>query len=404
LPKVNHAAVSLEALQEALRECLRVCAVLKQFDCERRAIESSKANLKQQRAGPEDTARQRREAVWNDSLRESCISGDRLYAFVRQLSGTISEQVDAVCQVDEGMLVRQQQQQHEQRQRLSDRAAEEHMQLVRSVISAVIRESGLTLGIDAGGGGGVGVGGVGGVGGDIGQLKVVSNVLRKQASELAGGGSSDGYFSNSVRLENLLAKGTGEMTLAELFERLQDAGIALQNAANTSVADNGAGVGTSLDFLSAPRNSLLLRYKPETLAAITQAFQVFQREMRHQHVRVPREISAFELIEGRDESLCVAFAQFSAHMLVHSRLYSSATAMYVAAWPAAANAQQLKISLQRLVAAACDYLATGDSPDFLAVGGRGQYFDCAQPARYLQAPRSLYRIENVWGVNVYGNR
>ena len=58
---------------------------------------------------------------------------------------------------------------------------------------------------------------------------------------------------------------------------------------------------------------------------------------------------AYELIEGNDESLCSAFAQFSAHMLVHSRMYSSATAMYVAAWPAAANAQQLKVSLQRLV-------------------------------------------------------
>lgn len=309
-------------------------------------------------------SRTKRLAVWNDALRESCISQDRLYAFVRQLSGTISENVDAICQIDEGLLVRQQREERESRQRLATQAAQEQMTLVRNVFAAVIRDSGLSLGIEA-------------LKDKDVQLKVVSSTLRKQASELASGsdGQSGGYFSNSVRLENLLASGTGEITLQELFEKLNAVGSAIHKAAlgpSTNEYDESA--TASLDFLSAPRNSLLLRYKPEALAAIRQAFQLFQKEMQYQGSHTTRRISAFELMEGKDDDLCTAFATFSAHVLVHSRMYSSGTAMYIGAWPAAANAQQLKISLQRLVNCAKKYCWHTNRPSFESENGRDSYF------------------------------
>lgn len=311
----------------------------------------------------DDLNRSKRRAVWNDALRESCICQDRLYAFVRQLSGTISENVDAICQIDEGLLVRQQREQRENQQRLTTQAAQEQMNLVRNVFGAVLRDSGLSLGIDTRD--------------SPSQLKVVSSTLRKQASEIASGasGTTDGYFSNSVRLENLLSSGTGEITLEELFEKLGAVGNAIQRAAR--VADSqyeGETDVVSLDFLSAPRNSMLLRYKPESMAAIRQAFQYFQREMKYQSGIYSRHITAFELIEGNDDTLSTAFATFCAHVLVHSRMYSSGTAMYIGAWPAAANAQQLKISLQRLVTCAKQYEWTTSTPAFGSERGRDQYF------------------------------
>lgn len=314
-------------------------------------------------------SRTKRLAVWNDALRESCISQDRLYAFVRQLSGTISENVDAVCQIDEGLLVRQQREARESRQRLATQAAQEQMTLVRNVFSAVIRDSGLSLGIES-------------LKNKDAQLKVVSSTLRKQASELASGsaGEAGGYFSNSVRLENLLASGTGEITLQELFEKLNAVGSAIQKAALGSEMDEYDESATaSLDFLSAPRNSLLLRYKPEALSAVRQAFQLFQREMQHQGGRMSRRISAFELMEGNDDELCTAFATFCGHVLVHSRMYSSGTAMYIGAWPAAANAQQLKISLHRLVVCARRYSWYTSRPSFGMEEGRKAYFSSGGP-------------------------
>jgi hypothetical protein len=348
-----------ERLHSVLLGAYAQCQQLRHIECEEKAIEDATNNLRSQKVPTADeAARMRRQLVWNDAQREACISGDRLWAFVRLLSGTISENVDAVCMIDEGMLVRQQQQDQERGMRLSERAAQEHMQLVRSVFSAVIRESGLTLGIDQTG--------------EINELKVVSNALRKQATELAAGQGGGGLFANSVRLENLLSKGTGEMTLAQLFDELQNAGRALQVAAEpTSV---NIPTSASLDFLSAPRNSLLLRYKPEALAAMRHAFDVFQQEIASHHWHSMRRISAYELIEGADETLTSAFAQFTAHTLVNSRMYSSATAMYIGAWPAAANATQLKISLQRLVRAACSYVTKSEKPMFFADEGRALYF------------------------------
>jgi hypothetical protein len=386
--------VTPDKLQRSLRLGLRACERIDSFDAEEKFVDEKLEELKETVSGVDDNARERREAVWNDALREACIAGDRLYSFVRQLSGTISENVDAICQIDEGLLIRQQSQIRDRRARIADRAAEEHMQLVRNVFTAVIRESGLTLGIDPAS-----------TPGDVGQLKVVSNTLRKQMSDLAQqGGQGEGFFANSVRLEQLLSKGTGEMTLSELFKKLQEAGTALQRAANAVGADQAPGGGASLDFLSAPRNSLMLRYKPEALAAMRQAFDVFQREMLAQHGRMYRTITAYELIEGNDESLCSAFAQLSAHMLVHSRMYSSATAMYVAAWPAAANAQQLKVSLQRLVRIACQYLAFTEAPNFLSPAGRGAYFRQPDaPMGLPVAPPMILRPRGLWSWNMTGS-
>ena len=173
-------------------------------------------------------------------------------------------------------------------------------------------------------------------------------------------------------------------------------------------SDGVPGTTASLDFLSAPRNSLILRYKPEALAAIRQSFDVFQREMMQAHGRMWRTISAYELIEGNDEQLCTAFATFAAHTLVHARMYSSATAMYVAAWPAAANAQQLKISLQRLVRVACNYMANQQEPAFAIPNGRVHYFRQPPPPTGGSAPMmpvARYGVQGgLWGLNMYGNR
>ena len=73
-----------------------------------------------------------------------------------------------------------------------------------------------------------------------------------------------------------------------------------------------------------------------------QAFDLFQREVLAQHGRMYRTILAYELVEGANDTLCMSFAQLSAHMMVHSRMYSSSSAMYIQAWPALANAPRMR--------------------------------------------------------------
>ena len=315
----------------------------------------------------EKMARTRREEVWNDSMREAAIAGDRLYAFVRQLSGTIHETVDAICVVDESMLVRQQRDRQADAKRLSMMASQQQMQLVSNVFRSVINESGLTLGIDE-------------KKGLDGELKVVSNTLRKQVSELtSGSSSSEGFFTNSVKLENLLAQGTGEITLTGLFGKLREVGLALQDAAMNDSTDPGNPMGPSLDFLSSPRNSLILRWKPESHAAIRQAFDTFQREMASRHhvmgtLDRHRKITAFELMEGRSDELTMAFATYCAHTLAHQRMFSAGQAPYLGQWAARANIAAMRFSCDKLISVACEYVTKTKRPFFVDDCGWESYF------------------------------
>ena len=321
--------------------------------------------------GSDGMARMRREEVWNDSMREAAIAGDRLYAFARQLSGTIHESVDAVCVVDESMLVKQQKDRQVEEQRLSMAASQQYMQLVSNVFRSVINESGLTLGIND----------KRGIDGEFGELKVVSNTLRKQVSDLASGSSGgEGFFTNSVKLENLLAQGSGEMTLNGLFDRLREVGIKLQEAALYDAKGGRYAQTPSLEFLSSPRNSLILRWKPEAHAAIRQAFDTFQREMlARQRMNGTcgwlRKVSAYELIEGRSDELTMAFATYCAHTLAHQRLFSAGQAAYLGQWAARANIAAMRFACDKLISVATDYATFNRRPDFVSKNGWSSYFD-----------------------------
>jgi DNA-binding transcriptional regulator YiaG len=367
LPPIKDDFDFFNTARNCLRSGIYACENLEKLACDKEYIKQYiEDKLGKPHDAPDAMARARRTIIWNDALREACVSGDRLFAFVRQLSGVINEQVDAVCVIDENLLIQQQNKMRERRSRISERAAQEHIQLVKSVFTAVMKDSGLVLGIEKG----KGIG-------DIANLKVVSNTLRKQVSELAQGQGQEGFFGNSVRMEQLLANGTGEITLQELFNRLQDVGKALQKSVAMSTDEDPSFNSSTMDFLSAPRNSMMLRYKPEALAAIRQAFEIFQREFATRYGVMQTPISAFELMEGNDDSLTTYFATFCGHMMVHSRMFGSNTAMYIGMWPAAANANALKISLERLCRAAFAYRSTSTRPNFLEEDGREKYFERA---------------------------
>ena len=99
-----------DSLRAALFKGAQLCERMIAIDCEEDYVTQQRADLESERSCPEDdpdvaAVTARRDALWNDALREAAISNDRLYAFVRQLTGTISEPVDAVAVVDDSALV-----------------------------------------------------------------------------------------------------------------------------------------------------------------------------------------------------------------------------------------------------------------------------------------------------------
>ena len=332
------------------------------------------------------TSRKRRGAIYNDALREASISGDRLWTFVQQLSGTIAESVENICVIDESALMRQQKEMKDRRRQAANRAADMHLQIVRNVFSAVLRDSGLKMGLESDG-----------------SLKVLNSTLRKQAQELTTRPPGEvGFFTNAVDLEHLLTQGTGDMNLSQLLAQLQKIGKALQDATEASMPSDGSGESASLEFLRAPRNCLFIQWKDEAKAAIRRAYDLFTREMQH-HYHGMRTITAFELIEGVDSALCNYFAEFCAHVLASNRMHNPSNAVYVSQQAAATSGRKCGIALARLVNAACNYTRCYAPPG----PNRNAYFDqggCGYNGMAVVASRpELPRMRGGWSVNMYGS-
>lgn len=312
----------------------------------------------------------RRKVLWDDALREAAISNDRLYAFVRQLTGTLSEAVDAVAVIDDSSLAEQSRKIVAARERAAKVASDAHVQLVKALVGAVLKDSRLSLDV------------AGDEGGSGNTLNVSTTSLRRHAEALrAGATGGSGALTAAIDLDNLLASKEDTVPLTDLLERLKVVGVAMQQAAMTSYTNGGNTQMTdvSMDFVAAPRNSMLLRWKPDAKAAIRRAFDLLVGEIKASHAghlgcgfatRLP---TAFELLEGVNDSLSNLFAQLTAHVLVASRMSSPAYAPYLQRSTLATNGRQVRIELERCVRAWSEHCDRFPRPSFRH-GERGHYF------------------------------
>jgi hypothetical protein len=358
-----------DVLRVALVDADRLCRELEALDCEEEYVRKEQAAL--ERGGrrdpdcPDDdpnlsAVSARRNALWNDSLRQLAISNDRLYAFVQHLTGTISEAVDAVAVIDDSMLVEAERRTQDARRRAAERAAAVQLQVVRGVLANVFKDSGLALQF-----------------GDNQEMKVSASAVRKQAQAITQQAAQQGIFTASVDMDRLLAgDGGADISLADLMRKLNQVGAELSRSALVSVQPaSGAGAGASLDFLGAPRNSLLLRWKPEAKAAIRRAYDIFCHELQGQHhcTLIRRTPAAFELMEGINDQLCNQFAQLVGHVLVASRMSSPAYAPYLNRGTLATNGKQIRLELEKLVRLWHVHVTRFPMPNF--AGERRHYFN-----------------------------
>jgi hypothetical protein len=369
LQGMSKESLAPDVLRVVLVDAARLCRELEALDCEEEYVRKEQAALA--RGGrhdpdcPDDDPNMsavsaRRNALWNDSLRQLAISNDRLYAFVQHLTGTISEAVDAVAVIDDSMLVEAERRTQDARRRAAERAAAVQLQVVRGVLANVFKDSGLALQF-----------------GDNQEMKVSASAVRKQAHAITQQAAQQGIFTASVDMDRLLAgDGGADISLADLMRKLNQVGAELSRSALVSVQPtSGTGAGTSLDFLGAPRNSLLLRWKPEAKAAIRRAYDIFCNELQGQHhcTLIRRTPAAFELMEGINDQLCNQFAQLVGHVLVASRMSSPAYAPYLNRGTLATNGKQIRLELEKLVRLWHVHVTRFPMPNF--AGERRHYFN-----------------------------
>ena len=293
----------------------------------------------------EKASRARVHAITEDALKEVAISGDRLWTFVQQLSGTISEPVESLCVIDESGLQRQQRELREQEAKAAQRAAETHMLVVRNIIGAILKDAQLKLGVQDS------------------KFTVASSTLKEQLQDVLNGpsSSSSGFFTKSVDLDRILNKGDEDISMEQLFKQLTTVGAYIHEQSNSFVSKDFSGGAMSLEYLRLPRNCLFIQWKEDAHAAIRRAYDIFQQEMRYHHHHM-RHITAFELIEGADSGLCNYFADFTGQVLVGTKLRNPTNAVYVSQHAMRLNGESTRLALHRLVQAACRYVRFYQAP------------------------------------------
>ena len=247
------------------------------------------------------------------------------------------------------------------------------------------------------------------------ELVVVNSETVERVKELAGGTSGMPFFAQNVQLERALGSGAQPMRIADLMARLQDlAGGVRESMLDSLNQSSTDGARSSLEYLSRPRNSYLVRLKPEAYAAIKAAYSTFSTEWRGHSASGMRRPSAWECIEGVDMHLTTAFAEFCAHKMAHSRMFGSSHAGYIGATPARANAIQLRMALQKLVGRAQEYVQLVPPPVYSA-GVQGYAAEMPQDfmvddvyasgnqAYTAMVGNSNFQRGRRWGINMEGS-
>ena len=345
-----------DRIANTIRECYQLSARVRELRLQRAAFAADEQEPAPTEAIPSLVERERRGAIWEDALREMSISQDRLYNFLRTMSGTLHEDINAVVEVEDHAMEASNRAVRERRQEILKQSAQFQSRLVERVMAGVLKDSKLQFDITAD----PNAAGTAAAK----ELVVINRDTVERVKELAQGQSGMPFFQQNVELAQALGSNTQPMTVARLVSTLQGLATTMRQRLLANLDDSTLdGARSTLEYLSKPRNSYLVRLKPEAFAAIKSAYSVFTQEWRTRAYTLRRP-SAWELIEGVDMHLTNAFAELCAHKLAHSRMFGSSHAAYIGVAPAKANATQLRIALSKVVARAMEYVQLVPPPNY----------------------------------------
>lgn len=191
-----------------------------------------------------------------------------------------------------------------------------------------------------------------------GELVVVSEETVERIRKLANDTNNRSFFEVQTQLTSFLEKNKGvSMPLQSLIQGVRSVirtqlTESLEMANRIDVHDERG----AMDFLAQPRNSLIIRLKNETFAAIRQAYDALEVEMIAQGYRLMLgSVTVYACVEGKSRRLCDQFAALSAYFMSQSRLFSSSASVYVSTQSASSNALMLRVALQKCVLRAVEY-------------------------------------------------
>lgn len=331
---------------------------------------------------------ERRGGVWNEFWRDMSITTDRVWVFVRTMSGLIGEDASSlVATADDASLAAAREQKERDRE-IAEKVATFQTKIVDSLVAGMVRESKLQLDVhrppDA-------------AAADAASRLVVINAdTAKQINDLASGESGRPFFEANVALRNLTdRKDLNQKPLGEIVQEVTKVASVLKTALTNSAAALRP-PGTTLAELSLPRNSYFVKLREDTVAAIRSAFDKLAHELAHAGVR---QLRLFELVEGCDHLLSSRFAEFVGHVLIQNRSSTGVSALYASRTQLTVNASQAYVALRRLVSHAAHYTSHARAPNFDADDAttlqkqRDAYFSQQHTATCIAQPRAAPPVQ-----------
>ena len=297
-----------------------------------------------------------RSFLWDEVLREVNIGTDRLWMFVKILSGAMGEPADSLLTLADENAQRAQRAFEAHKKEISARVGDFHAKLIESVVGGILRSSKLEAipdqdkndASDA--------------------LFVADAEMAKEIRALAAGESGRPFFEANVAVQEILRSKNGKtVSMASLIASLTPVVTLLNEQMQAELEDSYSG-GIGLSGLSNPRNSFLVNLRNDVIACLRISLDRLHREMWTDRV------SLWELIEGASSTLSLRFAEFVAHVLQTTRASSGTSALYVSAHMKANNVLQTRLALSRLVNECRLYMTKSQSPKFGEANGRDAYF------------------------------
>jgi hypothetical protein len=297
-----------------------------------------------------------RGSLWSDMLRELSISNDRMWVFIRTLSGCIGEEANSLLNAADEQAQAAQRAFEVERKAIAEKVAAFQSKLIETVVGSVLRTSKLEVQPNGQ------------------ELVIIDAEAAKDLRALASGESGRPYFEASVAISGIIEQQKGTKTsLTEMIASFNDIVHQVHDKLLADLQGNTATSRTvSVADLALPRNSYFVSLKADVVTAIRTSLDRVRHETRSERP------SLYELVEGACPSLCLRFAELVGHVLVQIRSTTGVSALYVSQQQQYNAALHARSAMNRLMSEIRGYLVV-NPPSFELATGREDYLrDVAQ--------------------------
>ena len=344
----NPGTIGLEALLGHLRNALSKLNMLIDGNADGNADGTARDSVdvflseqlrRLERTGKTSSAMQKRDGLQKEFQRHVLLSSDRLWVFVRTLSGFLGDDVTSILTMADESAIKANKAFQEQKALIAKRVSEMQTKLVETIVGSMMKDSKLVLDKDTDG-----------------HMVVINGETRARLTELAKGDSGRPFFEANVAFQNLVAQNRKEdeanHKLTDLLSSLAATGRTMIESLEATLNTEGLSGGPGLLELSHPVNSLFVHIKPDAVAAIRNAAERLNVELG---LRGVRRLALWELVEGGNTTLTNRFCDFVGHVLVQARSSTGVSAMYVSQASIITNAMQANVALVKVVDFATAY-------------------------------------------------